>query len=107
MNLPAQNASALQEQGESANQNSKRSNHTGNSAEAQRARLLVELRKSPVTTLSARRDIDVLHVAARILELRQLGYRIDTIWTSDCTSEGHSHRVAKYVLQGEAEAGHV
>ena len=68
------------------------------SASAQRARLLETLKKRPVTTLEARREIDVLHPASRILELRREGHKIDTLWTRDVTTEGHPHRVAKYVF---------
>ena len=76
-------------------------NHSNNSAEAQRARLLAELKRRKLTTLSARREIDILHVAARIMELRREGYPIETEWTHDITSEGFFHRVARYSLTGE------
>jgi hypothetical protein len=78
----------------------KAADNSGNAASAQRARLLAALRHlSSITTLEARRTLDVLHPAARIQELREAGHNIATIWTRDVTSEGHSHRVAKYVLK--------
>lgn len=88
---------------QAANQN-KQSDHTGNSANAQQLRLLKALRKGRVSTLSARRDLDILHPAARIQELRDRGYEIKTHWQTEFTDGGHEHRVAAYVLVREAHA---
>ncbi len=49
--------------------------------------------------IEARRDLDILSPAARVLELRRKGYRIDTVWIKQPTDCGKLHRVAKYVLQ--------
>lgn len=68
------------------------------SAAAQRARLLDALRCAPVTTLEARRNLDVLHPAMRVCELRKEGYRIDTVRVHQETECGKSHSVAKYLL---------
>lgn len=68
------------------------------SAAAQRARLLDALRCAPVTTLEARRNLDVLHPAMRVCELRKDGYQIDTIRIQQETDGGVAHNVAKYVL---------
>ena len=47
------------------------------SAAAQRARLLDALRCSPITTIEARRDLDIVMPAARIHDLRHRhGYNI-------------------------------
>jgi hypothetical protein len=77
----------------------KNHHHSGNTAEAQRDRLLCALRAGTITTLQARSKLDCMHPGARIMELRRLGHRIQTIWTTDLTPEGKPHRVAKYVLQ--------
>lgn len=69
-----------------------------NSAEAQRARLLARLRKGPVSTLDARTELDVLHPAARVMELRGMGYHIETLWSHEHSSCGVIHRVARYVM---------
>ena len=69
-----------------------------NSTQSQRNRLLDALKKGPVTTLSARQTLDVMHPAARAQELRERGHSIITVWSHDFTSEGNRHRVAKYVL---------
>jgi len=73
--------------------------HNGNTATAQRERLLNALRTASITTLQARSQLDCMHPGARIMELRKLGYRIETVWVNDATPEGKIHRVAKYVLQ--------
>jgi hypothetical protein len=76
-----------------------------NGSAAQRARLLAALREGPVTTLRARRELDILGVAPRIFELRHRdGHDIALIWTDEATECGRLHRVARYVLMAEAEA---
>ena len=76
----------------------------GNSAAAQRARTLAALRLRPHTTLELRRLQDVLHPAGRVMELRKLGETIQTLWTTDVTSEGNAHRVARYLLISRVQA---
>ena len=71
------------------------------STHAQRARLLDALRCSPITTIEARRALDILMPAARIKELRNRGYQIVTLWTNQATDAGRLHRIAQYVLMGE------
>lgn len=75
-----------------------------NSAAAQRKRILDFLRKGPLDTLTARKELDVMHPAARVMELRKRGSGIITTKIdreSDC---GKIHRVACYVLVAEAVA---
>lgn len=76
--------------------------HSGSSASAQRARLLQRLKIAPVDTLEARSDLDILHPAACVMELREEGKQIDTVRVMRPTDEGKLHSVALYVLQGEA-----
>jgi hypothetical protein len=78
-------------------------NHNDNSAHTQRLRLLAafEARHS-LTTIEARRDLDILMPAARVFELRARGFDIATIWTDDMTECGRRHRVARYVLMKAA-----
>lgn len=72
-----------------------------NSAEAQRQRLIDWLRVyGMIDTITARRELDILGVAQRIIELRKR-YRIDTVWTEKATDCGQLHRVALYVLRPE------
>ena len=70
-----------------------------NSASAQRNRLLAALRRRPVTTIEARRELDILHPAGRVKELRHNdGHQILTAWSYEPTDCGKLHRVARYVL---------
>jgi Helix-turn-helix domain len=70
-----------------------------NSAHAQRQRLLERLKIAPVDTVTARRELDILCPAARVLELRRRDYRIEAIWIDCKTDCGKVHRVALYILQ--------
>ena len=72
---------------------------TGNSAAEQRARVLHYLQTNrSISTLEARHVIDVMHPAARVMELRKLGNDIQTIWSYEINPEGYLHRVGRYVL---------
>jgi hypothetical protein len=65
---------------------------------SQRARMVEWLsRGKPLSTLQARKELDILHPAARVLELRKLGFKIFTHWTNEDNGKG-KHRVANYVL---------
>lgn len=75
-----------------------------NSATAQRIRLLQALRRAPVSTIVARRELDILSPASRIIELRQRGFDIETFWQHEATDCGRTHRIGLYVLTGEANA---
>lgn len=69
------------------------------SAEAQRKRLIDALRCGPVTTIEARRNLDILMPAARIHELKHRhGFDIQTVRVRQETECGKLHSVAKYVL---------
>ncbi|MCB5184010.1 helix-turn-helix domain-containing protein [Methylobacillus gramineus] len=72
--------------------------HTNNSAISQRARLVEALQEhGSITTIEARRDLDIMMPATRIFELREQGFKIDTVWTNGATDQGKQHRVARYV----------
>lgn len=76
------------------------------SAAAQRKRLIDVLKLGPVTTIEARRDLDILMPAARIRELRLAGKNIQTLWTEQETDSGRLHRVARYVLFPDRSVDH-
>lgn len=78
-------------------------NSHANSAQAQRERLLTALHVGPVSTIQARRDLDVLHPAMRILELRQHGHSILMHWSHEPTDCGRVHRVGRYVLMSGSD----
>jgi hypothetical protein len=68
---------------------------------SQRQRILNWLRIGPLTTIQARKELDVMHPAARIQELRDQGHNIITHWATSDTGKA-KHRVACYVLFAEA-----
>lgn len=66
---------------------------------AQCNRLLSALQRFPITSFEAMRFLDVYHVPARVLQLRQQGHAINTHWRTVQTEAGATHRVGLYVLQ--------
>jgi hypothetical protein len=76
-----------------------KTDETSTSSEAQRKRLLEALQNRSLTTLEARRELDVMHPAARIMELRKKGHDIQTVRVPDLTREGFAHNVARYILR--------
>jgi hypothetical protein len=80
-----------------------RAKSTGNSTEAQLARLLDALVVGPMTTLEIRRDLDILGVAPRIFDLRhKRGKNIVMTWVDRPSDSGQMHRVALYTLMPDA-----
>jgi hypothetical protein len=79
-----------------------------NSLEAQRKRLMDWFRKYyKISTLAARRDLDILSPAARVHELRhKFGIVIDLVWVKEQTDCGKVHRVGMYVYRPESEVCH-
>ncbi len=69
-----------------------------NTTAAQRARVLDRLQCQPLTTLQARAELDVMHPAARVMELRGLGLNIITQRIQEHSDAGELHCVARYVL---------
>jgi hypothetical protein len=81
------------------------SKHSGNSIEAQRARLLEALECGPLTTIEIRRDLDIMMPAARVWDLRhRSGKNISMAWTDRPTDGGRMHRVALYSLHPAPQA---
>ena len=75
------------------------------SAGAQRKRLLERLQIGPVDTITARQELNVLHPAARIQELRFAGHLIRTHLTDITDAQGFKHpRCAVYYLANANEA---
>lgn len=67
----------------------------------QRAITLLAIQDSPKTTVELRHDFGIMHPAARIQELRDLGHKIGTVRITSMTPDGVKHRaVAKYVYGG-------
>ncbi|MBK8970498.1 MAG: helix-turn-helix domain-containing protein [Hahellaceae bacterium] len=57
-----------------------------------------------MTTIEAREQLDVMQPAPRIFELRKMGLKILTIWTTSINAQGKKHRNARYVLMSKGGA---
>jgi hypothetical protein len=75
---------------------------TGNDLHSQRMRLLARLREANVSTTEARRELDIMHPAARVQELRKQGNLINTVTIAEHTSSQGIRHIARYVLMREA-----
>jgi hypothetical protein len=51
-----------------------------------------------ITTVEARRDLDIMMPAARIFDLKASGANIQTFMETAETKPGHPHKIARYVL---------
>lgn len=69
-----------------------------NSLAVQRRQILDRLQSGPLSTLEARTELDIMHPAGRVRELKALGHGITTFWTTEHGPQGKPHRIAKYVL---------
>lgn len=79
-------------------------NPSSNKNEAQRQRLIERLLiVGMIDTITARRELDILCPAARVLELRKRGHLIDTVKIQRQTDCGKLHRVGLYILRGEVQ----
>ncbi|MGZ8915522.1 MAG: helix-turn-helix domain-containing protein [Methylobacter sp.] len=71
---------------------------TRHNLHTQRAKILDWLQsRGPLSTIQSRKELDILHPAARVQELREQGLNIITYREN---IEGH-RKVAKYVLLAE------
>jgi len=78
----------------------------GNSRDTQMRRLAEAFhRLTTVTTIEARRFLDILHPAGRVNELRQDGLDIITLRERQETEAGIAHLVGRYVLRRRGPAG--
>lgn len=79
--------------------------HHNTSSEAQRARLLARLKAGPIDTITARRELNILMPAARIKELREAGFPIETQRITLIDDHGRNHSgIALYYLRTNPEA---
>ncbi|WP_366759873.1 helix-turn-helix domain-containing protein [uncultured Thiodictyon sp.] len=73
-------------------------------APIQRAKIEAHFRAHrSLSTLEGRNELGIMHPAARVQELRDSGYRIDTVWTHQTDTTGRRHRVARYHWRGLVE----
>ena len=78
-----------------------RNQFMGNSCSDQAERLREALRRFAVSTLEARRYLDIMHPAGRVQELRESGVEIQSLRIPQLSEVGKLHRVAFYVLAQE------
>ena len=50
------------------------------------------------STIQLREELDIMHPGGRVLELREAGHDIATVWTVSTNAQGKAHRCARYVL---------
>ena len=74
-------------------------NFNDNSTHNQRLKLLDHLLEhGSISTQKARESLDIYYPPARIKELREAGYLINTIWDSWTSEYDIKHRIGRYVL---------
>lgn len=66
------------------------------------AAILAALRTGPLSSLTAREGLGVLHPAGRVLELRKAGHQIATVRRTAIDADGRKHACASYELRGAA-----
>ena len=73
-------------------------NHKGNDATTQANRALAAFQLlHSLTTQDLRQDLDIMHPAGRVKELRAQGFELITHWDNCPTACGKKHRMARYV----------
>jgi hypothetical protein len=83
----------------SSNESSALLNNKGTSAETQRLQILAHLKRTPSINTLEFRELGFISPAPRILELKERGYRIESIRETVVTPDGREHRgIARYYL---------
>ena len=72
------------------------------STEIQQKTVLKALMNGPKTTMELRK-LNVLSPAPRVLELREVGFNIETDWAYFDDSDGVEHRIGEYHYLGYNE----
>lgn len=80
-----------------------RDKYKGDTRAEQGKRLLEALRLFSVSTLEARRYLDIMHPAGRVQELREADNEIDTLRLTQPSEAGRAHSVAVYILRAEVQ----
>ena len=76
-----------------------RHNSKDNSLHNQRQKLMNWFfEHGSITTPEAREELDIMHPAGRIRELKARGHDIGTVWDSWTSEHGIKHRIGRYVL---------
>ena len=71
---------------------------------SQNGRILDYLTKNgSITQLDAMRDLGIMRLGARVFDLKERGYNIQTVMVEDLNRFGEPTRYARYYLKGDKE----
>lgn len=60
-------------------------------------------RNGSITQLDAMRDLGIMRLGARVFDLKERGYNIQTVMVEDLNRFGEPTRYARYYLKGDKE----
>lgn len=60
-------------------------------------------RHGSITQLDAMRDLGIMRLGARVFDLKERGYNIQTVMVEDLNRFGEQTRYARYYLKGDKE----
>ena len=61
------------------------------------------MRNGSITQLDAMRDLGIMRLGARVFDLKERGYNIETVMVWGTNRFGEPTRYARYYLKGDAE----
>ena len=71
---------------------------------SQNGRIIDYLAKNgSITQLDAMRDLGIMRLGARVFDLKERGYNIQTVMVEDLNRFGEPTRYARYYLKGDAK----
>lgn len=71
---------------------------------SQNGRIIDYLAKNgSITQLDAMRDLGIMRLGARVFDLKERGYNIQTVMVEDLNRFGEPTRYARYYLKGDKE----
>lgn len=60
-------------------------------------------RNGSITQLDAMKDLGIMRLGARVFDLKERGYNIQTVMVEDLNRFGEPTRYARYYLKGDKE----
>lgn len=60
-------------------------------------------RNGSITQLDAMKDLGIMRLGARVFDLKERGYNIQTVMVEDLNRFGEPTRYARYYLKGDAK----
>ena len=71
---------------------------------SQNGRIIDYLAKNgSITQLDAMKDLGIMRLGARVFDLKERGYNIQTVMVEDLNRFGEPTRYARYYLKGDAK----